>query len=693
MKNNNLFLPELLAPAGKPAALRAAVLNGADAVYIGEKSFSARKNAENFTKDEIRAAAEFCHIRGVKLHLALNTLVHDGELKAFEKTVCECVQCGIDAFIVQDLGAARLIREICPQIALHASTQLTAANACDVIKLQEAGFSRIVLSRELSYDEIYAIRRQTDAELEVFVHGALCISFSGKCLMSSFIGGRSGNRGECAQPCRKKYFSGGKEGYFLSPKDLCLADEIERIKQCGIDSLKIEGRMKSAEYVASAVRTYRKYLDNPAPLKEEDKASLTKIFMRGSDFTKGYFLKLNTPEIMNYDITNDNLAARADKEALHLARETYRDGIDINKIPIDAYLKIERDKKAHLVFKDCDNNISEVFGDIAQAALTRGITAESAKNAVSKLGQTPYFLKNIRCEIEDGLFLSASQLNLLRRECVKKLDSLRGAIPAIKTFVPSFLSSPVKKEISKPKICAQITTPNQFYAVKDADFVAVPLSLWKSITPDERCILYLPPVILNPDLIREELSKISGVKAAYTASLGGAGLLNEFSAEPIGDWGLNIFNAECANVLSRDFKRLTLSPELTLSEISYITARTPAQCEIIVYGRQALMLSRACLIRGIKNKCGCTHPVSLRDGTGAQFFVFGDSLTHLNTLVNSRPTFTADKLRELKKSGAEVYRLCFTTETPEEAQSITKMYKGLSPVKKPPVYTRGYFFK
>ncbi|WP_066684011.1 peptidase U32 family protein [Christensenella intestinihominis] len=278
---------ELLSPAGGWDSLKAAVENGADAVYIGARNFSARNLADNF--DDLAAAASFAHAAGVRLYLALNTLVRDREIPAWLDTARTAVQAGIDAFIVQDLGCAMLLRELCPSFPLHASTQMTAHNMSNVRALQKLGFRRIVLARELSFSEICAIRENTETELEVFVHGALCACYSGQCLMSSLFGGRSANRGLCAQPCRLGYSANGKQGRLLSPRDLCLIDYIPRLAQAGIASAKIEGRMKPAQYVGTVTRIYRKALDG-RPVTEKDKSDLLKVFSRRG-FTDRPFAK------------------------------------------------------------------------------------------------------------------------------------------------------------------------------------------------------------------------------------------------------------------------------------------------------------------------------------------------------------------------------------------------------------------
>ncbi len=681
---------ELLAPAGSDAALRAAVLNGADAIYLGEKSFSARKNASNFTWDEIREAAKYCHARGVKIYLALNTLIKENELTDFEKAVKESTISGVDAIIVQDIGAADIIKKVCPDMPIHASTQLTCSNEYDVNILKKHGFSRVVLSRELSEKEVTRIHKNTDIELEAFVHGALCISLSGRCLMSSFIGKRSGNRGECAQPCRKLYTYKDKKGYFLSPRDLCLADEVSSMKKAGIHSFKIEGRMKSPEYVATVTRIYRKYLDNPSPLTHEDEDILKKIFVRGDGFTKAYFKNINTPEMMNYTISNDKITQRADEDVLKEARFSYREGVDIKKIPIKAYLKINAGEPSYLKFTDAIGNISEVFGEKGERAQKIALDAFSAKERIAKLGQTPFYLSDFECEIEADTTLSASSLNKLRRDCAEKLLGLREKINTLKTYSYIYPEKVKKEKRAKMLTFAQITFPYQFESVKDADRVLVPLNIWDKVNTDERCALLLPQVIMDMPEFEETIENLKLPKLIYASSLGMLSYFREKGFEVCADWGVNIYNSASLRFVSDFCDSATLSPELSLSEIKEICEKTNAFCEVLAYGKQTVMTSRACLVRGITDKCDCTRPIKITDEKGAAFTILG-GYSHFNILLNSRPTFMADKMGEILKTGVNAQRLVFTDETAQEVKNIMDMYINKAQIVKPPLYTRGYF--
>ncbi len=682
---------ELLAPAGKWESLTAAVQNGADAVYLGEQSFSARKNAENFTWDEIKKAASYCHARGVRVFLALNTLISEDELVLFEASVVKAAKSGVDALIIQDMGAAVIAKKVCPDMPIHASTQMTASNKYDVAALEEFGFSRVVVSRELSEEEISHIAENTTAEIEAFCHGALCISFSGKCLMSSFIGGRSGNRGMCAQPCRQKYSSCGKNGYLLSPRDLCLADELSKMRDAGVTSFKIEGRMKSPEYVATVTSVYRKYLDSFAPLERCDEEKLEKIFVRGDGFTKAYFNEKNTPEIMNYSISNDNLSSRADDNVIKEARSTFRDGNENKKIPVDAALKICYKEKSSLTLSDGIHTVT-AFGDEGETAQKLALSEKRAQSQIGKMGQTPFVLKNFKFVADENITLPVSALNSMRREATEKLLEKRAEIVEKKTN--SFEYPTIKTDISKNNyLCVQISTKEQFENADYADRVLVPLSLWDEITPDGRCFVLLPQVVVNDKAVEEKLSKIPTSYGVYASSPGMIKLAKKQGRAVYGDYGMNIYNSVSANFFAEECNSVTLSVELPLGDIKNIVQKTSAPCEIVCYGYQTVMTSRACLIRGITGKCDCTKPIFIKDKTGAQFMIAGDKETHLNTVYNSRPTFTADKLREVKKSGVDGIRLVFTLENGEETKNTIDMYLGKREAIKPPVFTRGYLLK
>ncbi len=678
---------ELLAPAGDPEALRAAVQNGADAVYIGEKTLSARRNAKNFTWDEIREAAQYCHVRGAALYLALNTLMHPGEENGVERAVRAASLSGIDALIIQDLAVAEIARRVCPDLPRHASTQLCAHNAADAAALTELGFSRIVLSRELSQSEIARIYQSTGCEIEAFVHGALCVSFSGRCLMSSFIGGRSGNRGCCAQPCRKRYTAEGKKGFLLSPRDLCLVKKIREMKDAGVVSFKIEGRMKSPEYVAVVTRIYRKALDGE-PLTQQDEDDLKSIFSRGDGFTEGYFSGINTPELMNYKISNDNISAYAPKELLSRAKASFAPEAERPRVSIK--MSFEAKSGMPLTLKVCDGNgnTAKAEGNIPSKAQKTPMTEASVRERLYKTGGTPYFVNDFEAHMDEGLFAPVSELNALRRDCLDRLSLARGQLRPLPTGSFEFEYGIAPN--SEQKIYASVLSLDQLKVATDADRIIIPLELADKTAFNEKHAVMLPQIILDEKSVMDRLKKLPEGTKVYCSTIGGLKLIAEAGLVPVGDFGLNVTNPVSANILSRYVRELTLSPELSLREIRHISSLTPVPAQVIAYGRQTVMVSRACIIRGARGKCDCTRPLLLRDKTGAEFPVLGDRETHINTVLNSRPTFMADKLRELKSCGAGL-RLCFTIETPKETAEIIKMYRYGG--KMAGQFTRGYFME
>lgn len=681
---------ELLSPAGGIEALHAAVQNGADAVYLGEKSFSARQSAENFDQENLIQAVKYAHQRGTKVYLAMNTLVSNKELASFEKGVAFAAEIGVDALIIQDFGGAEIARSVCPELPIHASTQMSAHNEKDVEYLLKRGFSRVVVARELERDEIAKIYKNTKASLEVFVHGALCVCVSGQCLMSSFIGGRSGNRGRCAQPCRQLYTAEGKQGYFLSPRDLCLLDEIGSLYDIGVDSLKIEGRMKSPEYVATVTGMYRKYLDNPVRATAADVVELEKVFVRGDGFTKAYYKGINTPEMMNYTSSNDGISYRSDKEVLKKAAQTYREGAENKKIDVSGYFTMRLNEPCRLVLSDGVNS-AESIGAEPEVAMNTPLDYTMLKERIGKMGQTPFALEHFECDIDNNLIVSAKEINSMRRECSDKLIEMRGL--CVKREIENFEYSYSHRKRNDLKISASVLNEKQLEGASGADYVYMPLSLYEKSEKKDNYIVLLPRVAYNVDEYIKRLKRC-GAKKVAASTYGVAKALIKEGFDCIGDDGLNIYNAVSANEYKNEgINHITLSPELTQEEIRSITNATDAVCEIRAYGRQLMMTTRACLIKGVRKKCDCERPLLLRDKTGANFYVYSDKNEHINTVYNTAVTFMADKPNVLKNLNVDIIRLVFTDENKDKVFEIISMYKGEREPQKPKSFTRGYFSK
>ena len=399
---------EILAPCGGAESLTAAVNSGANAVYLGETAFSARRNAENFTPEQLKEAVRLCHLSGVKVHVALNTLVFDTELDKLEKTVEMIADCGVDAVIVQDFGVAKTIKKIA-DIPLHASTQMTVTSVSGAEMAKEAGFSRVVLAREMSLKEIERVVKSVDIETEIFVHGAICVCLSGQCYMSAMLGGRSGNRGLCAQPCRLNFTCDKRENV-LSLKDLSLIPHLREIEKIGVASVKIEGRMKRPEYVAAAVTACRKALAGETP----DMENLRAVFSR-SGFTDSYYN--GTFEKMQGVRTKEDVTAAP--KAINELKQLYKDVYKRYSVDISAEI---HDGQPSECTAECSGVSVTVTGGVPQQAINKPSTAEDIAARLSKLGGTVFEPGKVSCNIDSGLILSASAVNSLRRDVIDKLS-------------------------------------------------------------------------------------------------------------------------------------------------------------------------------------------------------------------------------------------------------------------------------
>ena len=402
---------EILAPAGGMESLVAAVRCGANAVYLGTKEINARRGAANFDFDELEKAVDYCHARDVKVYLALNILVADGELKAAYDTVKTALTLGVDAFIVQDLGLAKMMKNHFPTAVLHASTQCSVNTPDGFKKLEELGFKRAVVPREMSLDEIKEIRKSTSLELEAFVHGALCMCVSGQCYLSSMIGSRSGNRGLCAQPCRLAFSADGSKSCDLSLKDLSLIRHINELSKAGVVSLKIEGRMKRPEYVAASVTACKKALNDE--YNNAFESTLKSVFSR-SGFTDGYLTgkrydMFGTRQKEDVVSANDVL-----KELSHLYDN------ENPLVPIDLEFSCREGERPCLKATALSKTVT-VYGEIAQKAINKPTTAETVGIRISKFGNTPYKVNKCEVSIDEGLIIPASELNGMRRRAVEEL--------------------------------------------------------------------------------------------------------------------------------------------------------------------------------------------------------------------------------------------------------------------------------
>jgi len=676
---------ELLAPAGSPESVRAAVMNGADAVYMGFGNFNARRNAKNFTEEEFQQLTEYCRIRGVKVYLTLNTLLSDREFPAALELLQKAVRMGIDAVIVQDLGLLRAVKKAIPDLPIHASTQMSVHNLEGVKKLAELGASRVVLARELSREEIAYICHNSPIEIEVFCHGALCMSYSGQCYMSSVIGRRSGNRGLCAQPCRLSYDLGPNANeYPLSLKDLCLIEHIKDLEKCGVTCLKIEGRMRRPEYVAIVTRIYKKAITEGCGPTREDIRELELAFSR-QGFTDGYFTGSKGRRMFGIREDTDN----KELDIFAKARREYGSG-DAERVPVRFYCIAREGEPLRIGIEDDKGNRLTALGSIPEPSLTRPLTEEDLKTQLSKTGGTPYFAQEVNCLVDKGLYLPVSEINELRRNLLDELTEMRAQPPSREIlsyeYSPLYANSDTPPELTISVASAQQLTPELAQFKPSVLYVPLEELYWNLSRIEAfeengatKVAVVLPPVI-HDDERREicrmlERVRAAGISEALVGNLGQIDLVKSLGFLLRGDTGLNIFNSESLHVLRElGFISAALSFELRLAQIRDISKCMDT--EIISYGRLPLMITENCVLKSATSACSCDNFPLMRDRRGVLFPVtklFGCR----NLILNSEKIFLADRYEHYCSIGLWAQRLSFTTENPKECVQITARYLGL----------------
>lgn len=614
---------EILAPAGSMESVIAAVRSGADALYIGAKDFSARASAENFSIDEIEKACVYCREKDVKVYLTLNTLIFDSERDSALKLCQDAYRAGIDAVIVQDLGLASLIKKSMPNLPLHASTQLSVHTPSGAKALKELGFSRVVLSRELSKAEIKEIADATDIELEVFVHGALCMSVSGQCYFSAMLGSRSGNRGRCAQPCRLPFKLKGGNGYALSLKDMSLVPYLRELQDMGVKSAKIEGRMKRAEYVSAAVRACRESLDEGV-LSEKTAENLKSVFSR-TGFTDGYYKGKRDKNLFGYRQKED--VTSATNKLLSEIRNSYKD--EPKKVSLNMKLSLKCGEKAELVVSDKVNTVT-VYSEVqAEIAKSSALTFENAERNLSKTGGTPYYLENLDFVTDEKAILPASVINSMRREALEKLSKLRGKAPEALILPVTFSETGVKADAKAKAFTARFTDTDVPEEFKDAQRIFLPLfaeiSEYQRLINDSYNVCAEIPRAMfgmeNQIKLRLLELKSIGVKAVLASNIGAVYLAKEMGFEVHGGFGLNITNTESLIAYENmGLKSAELSFELTKSQIQNIGGSIPRG--IIACGYLPLMLTRACPNLNSATKCSvCGGNTKMQDRMGENFIL------------------------------------------------------------------------
>ena len=657
---------EILAPVGAQEQLKAAVRSGANAVYLGVDNFNARRNADNFTAENLRDAVKYCRLRDVKVFVTLNTLIFDKEIDRLYKTVTAIAESGAGAVIVQDFATVRAVKEICPDMPLHASTQMAVHNVAGAKFLEEMGFSRIVLARELSLNEMKMIRESVNAELEVFVHGAHCMSTSGNCYLSAMLGERSGNRGLCAQGCRLNWTNTHGREYALSLKDMSYLDNIKDLMEIGIDSFKIEGRMKRPEYVAAAVSSLKKAINN----EFYDKITLRSVFSR-SGFTDGYLTGKRNVDMFGYRVKEDVTSATS---VLKELENSYKNEIRPNKA--SAKLILKKNEPATLLFSSKGVSV-KVQGELPQEPRTAPLSEEIAFRNLSKLGDTSFYLDSIGFENEDSLTLPASAINALRRDAANLLEEelskkeyvINDIIPEIPYIKPIF---------SKPKTRIRLESFSQYSeAFEKADLVILPLQEVFNNLEEIEClpvkIAVELPQLIYPEEEKDVLKKLSAIKKAgvvrgVTGNIGGIALLKKAGFRIYGSHGLNITNSFSAqSYKALGLEDITLSFELSEKNINNLCADIPKGAYI--YGYLPIMLLRNCPQKSVEGCLKCNGKSVLTDRKGIEFPLLCQNKKY-SVLHNSVPLYIGDK----NLSALDFATFYFTIEDKKDCEKIYQAY-------------------
>lgn len=653
-------LPELLAPAGSREAFEAAIEGGADAIYCGGLGFNARKNAQNFGTEELRDAISLAHTYGVKVYVTQNTLVYDRELDAYLSAAASALEAGADALIVADMGGAMALRRRFPEAELHASTQMSGHGVEAAQKLAELGFSRMVCARELSFEDLKILMKHSPIEIEMFVHGALCVCHSGQCLFSSVVGGRSGNRGECAQPCRLPY-SGA---YPLSLKDLALAEHITDLIDLGVSSLKIEGRMKSPEYVRDVTRIYRRLLDERRNATPAEMKTLAEIFSRGG-FTDGYYMQKMGKKMLG-------VRSEADKQTSRTF-EPFR-GIE-RKLPVDMHAEIRRGEPARLRLVGVGKTVTAT-GDVPFDAINAPLDEASVRKNLLKLGGTPFACHELTVALDEGLMMPVSALNALRRGAVEMLVAeLSTRREVAIDYAPMDFDTGAKKQFRSAVFASAEQIPSS--ARDYFDLIYLPLAEFDGSVDG----VALPPVILDSERARVEAlldeAVKRGAKHALVGNLGHASLAESRGLVLHGDFRLNATNrASVERALSLGFCDVVLSPELSLPQLRDIGGAG----SVIVYGRLPLMILEKCVGKELGSCDACREGrARLVDRKGISFPVLRE-WEHRSVIYNSLPTCLSDRMDTLRAAGLGGEHSIFSTESRDECEAVIKAFRKGKPL-------------
>ncbi len=684
---------EILAPAGAMEQLAASVRAGADAVYLGAGKFNARQAAANFDGELLSQAVSYCHERGVKVYLAMNTLLFDDEFEQAKELVRTACELHVDAIIVQDAGLAAFVRQCAPDMPLHASTQMTVHNPAALCTLDKMGFVRAILAREMSRSEMAEMSAASDMELEAFVHGALCMSVSGQCYLSAMLGSRSGNRGRCAQPCRLPFRSGGFENC-LSLKDMSLVGHINDMIDCGISSLKIEGRLKRPEYCAAAVTACRLARDE-GKVDTQLSDNLEAVFSR-SGFTDGYFTGRRGMPMFGSRTKEDVTAASS--SVLASLHQLYKN--EYPRVPLNMTFIARADSPAVLTVTDNFGHRVTVEGMIPQPAIGRPLDSESVSARLSKTGGTPYFADTVECCIGEELMLPASAINAMRRDALERLSALRcapqpiGYYPendasfsahkpsetACHAVFRSILQVPANIPESLRRIYLPLETPaGELSALSDR----------LAHTGTELAVEAPRGLFSNEQKLRTMLSGCAaiGIKRCMIHNIGLLQPVLDAGLIPVGGFGLNIANTRSLNEYQRlGLGETELSMELTVSQINELGGEIPRG--VMIYGHQPLMLVRNCPA-ALGGKCGSGDGIcSITDRKNLTFPVM--CRLGCSEVFNSIPLSIVEKPDQF--SSVDWFLIRFTVENPVETEEILKKAINSIPICNDS-FTRGLFYR
>lgn len=674
---------EILAPAGGADTIEPAVRAGADAVYLGASAFSARASAKNFNKEELKSAVEYCRQRGVRVYLACNTLVRDDEMKRALEVIEYACELPVDAVIIQDMGLVELVKKAAPDMRLHASTQMSVHTLGGVELLAEQGFKRVVLSRELSRDEIAEIVAKSPIELEVFVHGALCMCVSGQCYFSAMLGGRSGNRGACAQPCRLPFSVKGGTGHDLSLKDQSIIAYLKELEKMGIASAKIEGRMKRPEYTAAAVAACRQSLDKGSA-DPELLQKLEAVFSR-SGFTQGYYTGRRGRDMFGIRSKEDVMSATGKvMNSLHVLYKNER-----QSVPVDAVLRVKNNEPIVLEVDDREGRKVRIEGVVPEKAVKTELTKEKCENCITKTGGTPFYTASFDAETDGGLSVPMNELNSMRRQALSELLEKRGSKTPLKFEMPELPETDTRKKQPPKYFRARFTNGRIGDEFLDCELVYVPITLkdseYESLMDRGFAVaVEIPRGMFGIESrIYERLREIKklGINEVLAGNLGAVEIAKSLDMDIHGGFGLNLTNTAALEWAEKTgLMDAEISIELTVSQITKLGGRIPIG--IVSSGRLPLMLTRNCPADNSPER-----EMLLRDRKDMEFPL--QNYGSCTEVLNSVPLDLSDRRKELLGADFEVLR--FSVENSVETGDIFKLFnneecrKGL--------YTRGLYYR